>query len=76
VADDHLMFVDGEWVPSEDGATFEATAPATGEVIGTVPEGTRADAQRAIDAGRPASPVWSGLSAFDRAAAMRRVAEG
>jgi acyl-CoA reductase-like NAD-dependent aldehyde dehydrogenase len=69
------MWIGSEWVDAEGGATFEATSPSTGEVIGTVPEGTRADAQRAIDAARDAWPVWSGLSAFDRAAAMRRVAE-
>jgi acyl-CoA reductase-like NAD-dependent aldehyde dehydrogenase len=68
------MFVAGEWVASESGAVLHATSPSTGEVIGTVPDGTRADAQRAIDAARAAWPGWAGLSAFDRAAALRRVA--
>lgn len=69
------MWVGGEWVDAEGGATFEAFSPSTGEVIGTVPEGTRADAQRAIDAAKRAAPGWAALSAFDRAAAMKRVAE-
>jgi acyl-CoA reductase-like NAD-dependent aldehyde dehydrogenase len=69
------MWIGGEWVDAEGGATFEATSPSTGEVIGTIPEGTRADAQRAIAAARSAWPAWASLSAFDRAAAMRRVAE-
>src|SRR5438874_5186847 len=68
------MFVDGQWVPSESGAVFDATSPSTGEVIGTVPEGTREDAQRAVEAASHAFRAWSGLSAFDRAAAMRRIA--
>jgi len=38
------MWIGGAWVDAEDGATFEATSPSTGEVVGTVPEGTRADA--------------------------------
>ena len=38
------MWIGGAWVDAEDGATFDATSPSTGEVIGTVPEGTRADA--------------------------------
>jgi len=42
------MWIGGAQVDAEGGATFEATSPSTGEVIGTVPEGTRADAQRAI----------------------------
>jgi succinate-semialdehyde dehydrogenase/glutarate-semialdehyde dehydrogenase len=68
------MWVGGAWVDAEGGTTFEAFSPSTGEVIGTVPEGTRADAQRAIDAASDAWPGWAAASAFDRAAAMRRVA--
>ena len=69
------MWIGGAWVDAEGGATFEATSPSTGEVIGTVPEGTRADAQRAIAAANEAWPAWAALSAFDRAAAMNRVAQ-
>ncbi|HEX6130726.1 MAG TPA: aldehyde dehydrogenase family protein [Actinomycetota bacterium] len=68
------MWIGGAWVDAEGGATFEASSPSTGEVIGTVPEGTRGDAARAIDAARAAWPGWAARSAFDRAAAMRRVA--
>ena len=71
---DLKMFIDGKWVDSDGGAAFEATSPATGEVIGTVPEGTRGDAQRAIAAANAAWGDWAARSAFDRAAAMRRVA--
>jgi succinate-semialdehyde dehydrogenase/glutarate-semialdehyde dehydrogenase len=69
------MWIGGEWVDAEDGATFDAISPSTGEVIGTVPEGARADAGRAISAAQAAWPGWAGLSAFERAAAMKRVAE-
>ena len=74
MADDHRMLIGGDWVASESGATFDATSPSTGEVIGSIPEGTRIDAQRAIAAASEAWPGWSGLSAFDRAAALRRIA--
>lgn len=75
MADDFHMYIDGGWVGSQSGATFEATSPSTGEVIGTVPEGTRADAQRAISAAGEAWKGWAALSAFDRAAALRRMAD-
>jgi acyl-CoA reductase-like NAD-dependent aldehyde dehydrogenase len=74
VAHEYGMFVGGAWVASEGGAVLEATSPSSGQVIGTVPEGTRADARRAVDAARAAWPGWAARSAFDRAAAMRRVA--
>ncbi|HUL86329.1 MAG TPA: aldehyde dehydrogenase family protein [Actinomycetota bacterium] len=69
------MWIGGAWVDAADGASFEAFSPSSGAVIGTLPEGSREDAQRAIDAANAAAPAWSRVSAFDRAAAMRRIAE-
>ena len=74
MADEYRMLIGGEWVGSEDGATFEAFSPSSGEIIGTVPEGTRGDAARAIDAANGAWRAWAGRSAFERAAAMERIA--
>lgn len=70
---DYGMVIGGAWVESD--ARLQATSPATGEPIGTVPEGTRADAERAIAAANDAWRDWARRSAFDRAAAMERVAE-
>ncbi|MDQ4109408.1 MAG: aldehyde dehydrogenase family protein, partial [Actinomycetota bacterium] len=72
MADEHRMLIGGDWVASGSGETFDATSPSTGEVIGSIPQGTRIDVRRAIGAANDAWPGWSGLSAFDRAAAMRR----
>ncbi len=69
------MLIGGAWVESESGARFPAESPATGETIGTVPEGTREDARRAIAAANEAWPSWAAASAFERAAALERVAE-
>ena len=69
------MFVDGHWADAASGETFEATSPATGERIGAVPQGDRADAQRAIDAANRAFDGWSRLTAFDRAAKMHAVGD-
>ena len=68
------MYVGGSWVESESGRRTEATSPATGETIGSVPEGTRDDARRAIAAANAAAREWAGRSAFERASAMERVA--
>jgi acyl-CoA reductase-like NAD-dependent aldehyde dehydrogenase len=71
---DYSMYVAGAWAESASGARIDATSPATGEPIGSVPEGTRDDAQRAIAAANAAAREWAGRSAFERAAAMERVA--
>ena len=72
---DYSMVIGGEWVESESGDRFEATSPATGESLGTLPEGTREDARRAIAAANAARRDWAARSAFERAAAMNRVAD-
>ena len=69
------MLIGGAWVESDSGARFTAESPATGETIGTVPEGTRADARKAIAAANEAWHAWGAASAFDRAATLERVAE-
>jgi succinate-semialdehyde dehydrogenase/glutarate-semialdehyde dehydrogenase len=69
------MLVGGRWVGARGGGVLEATSPSSGEVIGTVPAGGRADARLAIDAAAAAWPGWAARSAFQRAAALRRVAE-
>ena len=74
MADDYRMLIDGDWVSAGSGAVMQATSPSTGESIGTVPEGTRADAQRAIVAAGRAWRDWAERSAFERAAVMTRCA--
>jgi len=74
VTDAFRMYIGGTWTASESGAVFEAISPATGAVIGTIPEGTRDDARRATTAAGAAWREWAALSAFERAAAMDRVA--
>jgi acyl-CoA reductase-like NAD-dependent aldehyde dehydrogenase len=75
VTHEYGMVIGGIWAESEAGARIEATSPATGEALGSVPEGTRADAQRAITAANSAWRDWAARSAFERAAALERVAE-
>src|SRR5919201_6947743 len=72
---DYGMVIGGAWTESESGARMEATSPATGESLGTVPEGTREDVRRAVAAANAAARDWAARSAFERAAAMERVAE-
>ena len=58
------MYIKGEWATAN--GVLEVTNPANGEVIGTVPDGSREDAARAIEAAAKAFPAWSGLTAYQR----------
>src|SRR5215212_7495087 len=53
------LHIGGEWVEASGGKTFEDNDPFTGEVVASVPAGTREDARRAIEAAAAAFPAWS-----------------
>ena len=74
-ATEHRMLIDGEWGPAASGETFATSSPATGESLGTVPQGDRGDAQRAIAAADRAFEGWSRLTAFERAEKMHAVGD-
>jgi succinate-semialdehyde dehydrogenase/glutarate-semialdehyde dehydrogenase len=69
------LFIDGAFVEAASGRTVEALSPGSGEVIGLVAEADRQDAGRAVAAAQTAFSAWSRATAFERAAAMHRVAE-
>ncbi len=65
-------FIDGEWRDADSGATLAVHNPATGEVLGSVPNMGAAEARRAIEAAHGAMPAWSKKTAGERARTMRR----
>jgi succinate-semialdehyde dehydrogenase/glutarate-semialdehyde dehydrogenase len=66
------QLIGGEWCASIDGRRHPVHDPATGECLGDVPFSTGADARAAIDAAHRAQPAWTGLTAKERAALLRR----
>jgi acyl-CoA reductase-like NAD-dependent aldehyde dehydrogenase len=75
VTDALRMLIDGRWAGSESGETFPAVSPGSGETIATVPQGTRADASRAVEAAHRARERMAALGPFERAALLHRVAD-
>lgn len=69
------MHIDGRWVESAGGGTFEATSPATGEVLAQVPEGTREDARRAVAAANRAKAAIAGMPVWERSRLLLRMAD-
>jgi succinate-semialdehyde dehydrogenase/glutarate-semialdehyde dehydrogenase len=65
-------FVAGEWVEAEGGKTFEVRNPARGDVIALVPDLSRAEIARAIDAAHAAQKPWAARTGKDRAKVLRR----
>ena len=68
-------YVAGQWIDAADGATFAVTNPARGDVIARVPDLTRADAARAIEAADIARHEWAARTGKERAAILRKWAD-
>jgi aldehyde dehydrogenase (NAD+) len=60
-------FIDGQFVPSADGAQFEVLSPATGETLAMVAQGGKPEVDAAVAAARRAHKSWSTLPGNARA---------
>ena len=65
-------YLAGEWVDGEDGATFDVTNPARGDVIAKVADLSRAQTAQAIAAAEAAQKEWAAKTAKERANILRR----
>lgn len=70
-------FIDGAFVDSLDGATFDSVSPIDNEIVAVVAEGAAADADRAVDAARRAfdDGPWPRMSPAQRKAIIHRAAD-
>jgi 1-pyrroline dehydrogenase len=68
------FLIGGEWIEAAAGGTREVLNPATGATIATVPEGTAADVERAVEAAREARTTWSQTTPGERAAVLLALA--
>lgn len=64
-------YVNGQWAAAESGKSFDVTNPATGEVLGSVPDMARSDVRRAVDAAAAAWPAYRNTTAKERSALLR-----
>lgn len=65
-------YVNGEFVDAESGQTFEAHDPSTGKQIGTCPEFTKQDTEKAIAAASEALKTWRKTTGRERATYLRK----
>jgi aldehyde dehydrogenase (NAD+) len=70
------LYIDGAWVPSAGKGTIDVFDSTDGEVIGTIPDGTADDVDKAVKAARAAFDDWSQRSPEERAKFSSRIAEG
>jgi acyl-CoA reductase-like NAD-dependent aldehyde dehydrogenase len=68
------MWIGGNWVEAESGKTFPAINPSTEEEIARVPEGGKADVDKAVEAARKAFPIWSRKTVDERTIILNEIA--
>jgi aldehyde dehydrogenase (NAD+) len=67
------LFIGGRWVPSTGSGSIDVIDSTTEAVIGTVPEGTVEDIDRAVAAAADAFPGWSTTPVAERTAVLTKV---
>ena len=70
------LYIDGAWVPSNGKDTIDVFDSTDGSVIGTIPEGTADDVDKAAKAARAAFDAWSQTSPEERGKFCTRIGEG
>ena len=71
----YQQLIGGVWHDASNGGTWDVLNPATEEVVRTVPFGNGTDCALAIEAAAKALPAWSGKTAYERAAPLKKAAE-
>jgi aldehyde dehydrogenase (NAD+)/betaine-aldehyde dehydrogenase len=70
------LYIGGRWVAPSSAETLEVSDSNTGERWATVPAGTVADADAAVDAARAAFDAWSQTPPATRAGYLQKIADG
>ncbi len=69
-------YIDGQWLSSRSGTTFDDINPADArDIVGKFPASGPADAEEAIAAAERALPDWTALSAPDRGKYLLKAAD-
>jgi len=69
------IYIGGEWVQSGGSGSLEVINATTEQVMGSVPDGTIEDVDKAVAAARAAFESWSQTSIEERSEWMARIAE-
>lgn len=71
------LFIDGEWVESVEGETFQTVNPATGEELAIVYAASEKDVHLAVEAASRAfeEGPWPNITSSDRSKLMHKLAD-
>ena len=65
-------FIDGKWVDSESGDTFDVYNPSDLTTVGSMPNCSKSDTIKAIEAAKKSWTEWKKLTGKDRSIIIRK----
>ena len=71
----YKLFIDGEFVDAEGGASLDVFNPATGEKISKIADASKTDVDRAVAAARKAFESFRRTSVYERSALLNKIAD-
>ena len=73
----YQMLINGDWVDSSDGGTFDSANPTTGEIWSRIPEATEADVNLAVETAHLAftKGPWSKFTPTERGKCLRKLGD-
>lgn len=69
------LFINGKFVPAEDGATLPVLNPHDNSVIANVAMAGKADIDKAVAAAKAAFPKWARMAAMERGRLLLKLAD-
>ena len=69
------QYIDGKWLESSSGETYNVINPATEEIIGKVSKANSSDVQKALKSAEKGLVVWKNTPPWERAKIIRKISE-
>ena len=68
------LYIDGKWVPSDSGDTFDVINPVNTQPMGKAAKAGRSETRRALEAASRAFRVWGRAAPDERVKALKKAA--
>ena len=73
--DKYGQFIDGKWIKSASGETYDVINPATEEVIGKASKANSSDVQKALKSAEKGLEIWRNTSPWERSRIIRKISD-
>lgn len=72
---EQLLYIDGAYVATESGKTFETVNPVNGEILAKVHAASAEDVDRAVKSAQKGQKIWAAYTPAERARILRKAVD-